>query len=279
MGEDPLVPTESSPLVKNGTRLLIFLVFALMIASGVLSIVNGLQPNEQSKLVIGVAMLILAVTTGVFVKWIADGTIEEQKITRVIFAQIIMMLVVSSSLLAVYYGPKAPENHILGGIIKGLDSRSGPVTLQLNGSVTAQASGGTGCAPFLFRTTVPAGSNPKIEIKSQPQNAFCSVSGIPRTVTKDVNNIVVSCVKAYMISGTVQGLQGKGLTLSNNKAQIIPIETGATHFQFDQGVVSPYRYDVEVNTQPKDPDQKCVASENRGTAKAAVNDVKISCST
>lgn len=274
--EDPLVPTESSPLVKNGSRLFLFLCFALMLTAGILAIIEGIKPEKEATLVIGVSALILTGTSAMFVKWMADGTIEEQKMTRVIVAQIIMMLLFSASLIACFYGPSAPEEYVLGGYAMGMPGKGGSVKLELNGQYQATASAGAGaCAPFLFPTTLVTGSKPKVTIKTQPHNAMCTVGALG-TLTKDKNDLVVSCKEAYSIGGSVDGLTADGLVLTNNGKDPLAVKVGERQFTFKEGVSAPsFAYDVEVMQQPKD--QKCSASNNKGTASAAVTNVKISC--
>lgn len=276
--EDPLVPTEASPLVKNGGRLMLILTFALMITAGVLAIVEGLKPEQEAKLVIGVSALILTGTSAMFVKWMADGTIEEQKMTRVIVGQIIMMLLFSGSLIACFYGPTAPEEYVLGGYAQGMDAKGGAVQLELDGKYIASAvPAGGGCAPFLFPTTIVSGSTPKVTIKTQPHNAMCT-AGQPGKMTGDKNDLLVTCKEAYSIGGSIDGLTGKGMILTNNNKDHYSAEPGQRTFKFPEGVTAPsFTYDVEILQQPKDPDQKCTASNNRGTATKEVNDVKIAC--
>lgn len=278
--EDPLVPTETSPLVKNGMRVTVVLCFGLMLAAGALGIVNGLEPEKEATLVIGIATLILAGTSGMLMKWVADGTFEEDKMTRVILGQLIIMLVLSSSLLAVFYGPSAPDEYALGGFVQGLDPKGGPVMFEMDygtGKTTASAGGsGVGCAPFMFPVTIPAGVTPKITIKQQPQNAFCNPPHAG-AMKADKNDMKITCEEAYGISGSISGLTGKGMALSLNGRDVLPTSPGAKGFQFPQGVRTPFTYDVEVMAQPKDPDQKCTLENNKGTASKAVSDIKVTC--
>ena len=83
---------------------------------------------------------------------------------------------------------------------------------------------------------------------------------------------------SYSIGGTVSGLAGTGLTLTNNGVDTLAVTgTGTVQFTFATPVSG--AYDVEVQTQPSNPAQVCTAGSNKGTAAANVTTVAVTCTT
>jgi len=83
---------------------------------------------------------------------------------------------------------------------------------------------------------------------------------------------------SYSISGSVTGLSGTGLVLTDNTTDTLTVTgTGTVPFTFTTKVSG--AYDVEVKTQPTNPAQTCTAASNTGTATANVTTVAITCTT
>lgn len=84
---------------------------------------------------------------------------------------------------------------------------------------------------------------------------------------------------SYTIGGSVTGLTGTGLVLSDNSTDTLAITAGAAGasvpFTFKTAVTG--AYDVEVKTQPSG--QTCTAANNKGTATANVTAVTVACTT
>jgi hypothetical protein len=84
---------------------------------------------------------------------------------------------------------------------------------------------------------------------------------------------------SFTIGGSVTGLTGTGLVLTDNATDTLTIVPGkagaAVTFTFQTEVSG--AYDVEVKTQPTA--QNCVATNNKGTATAAVTTVTVACTT
>src|SRR5215469_1935684 len=84
---------------------------------------------------------------------------------------------------------------------------------------------------------------------------------------------------SYTIGGSVTGLTGAGLVLSDNSTDTLAITAGAAGasvpFTFKTAVTG--AYDVEVKTQPSG--QTCAAANNKGTATANVTAVTVACTT
>jgi Domain of unknown function (DUF4369) len=82
----------------------------------------------------------------------------------------------------------------------------------------------------------------------------------------------------FSISGTITGLSGTGLVITDNTTDIFSVTgTGTVPFTFTSKVSG--AYDVEVKTQPTNPAQTCTATSNKGTATANVTTVAIACTT
>jgi hypothetical protein len=86
---------------------------------------------------------------------------------------------------------------------------------------------------------------------------------------------------SFTVGGTVTGLTGTGLVLTDNTTDTLTITPGksgaAVTFTFKTAVRG--AYDVEVKTQPSNPAQTCTATNNKGTATANVTTVTVACTT
>ncbi|HUO74399.1 MAG TPA: DUF4395 family protein [Solirubrobacteraceae bacterium] len=80
----------------------------------------------------------------------------------------------------------------------------------------------------------------------------------------------------FTISGTVDGLQGSGLVLSNLGDQLPVAANGS--FTFPRTVSDGQSYEVDVATQPHTPDQVCTVERGAGhVASANVSDIAVHC--
>jgi uncharacterized delta-60 repeat protein len=83
---------------------------------------------------------------------------------------------------------------------------------------------------------------------------------------------------AFTIGGTVDGLQGSGLVLSNLGAEA-PV-TGSGSFAFPGTASDGQTYEVNVKTQPHNPDQTCTVDHGTGHVSGAnVSDIAVHCAT
>ena len=83
---------------------------------------------------------------------------------------------------------------------------------------------------------------------------------------------------SFTIGGTVTGLSGTGLVLTDNGQDTLTITgTGTVQFTFKTSVGG--AYDVEIQTQPSNPAQNCTLTANKGMATANVTTVAIACTT
>ncbi len=76
---------------------------------------------------------------------------------------------------------------------------------------------------------------------------------------------------AFKIGGTITGLVGSGLILSDNGGDALALAPGTTTFVFPKAVTSGAPYAVAVQTQPGSPNQTCTVA--GGTGIVALEDV------
>lgn len=102
-------------------------------------------------------------------------------------------------------------------------------------------------------------------------------SGVKTTTTTGGTG---SGTGSFSIGGSVTGLTGSGLVITDNTSDVITVVANAgaaVPFTFTNKVSG--AYDVEVQTQPSNPAQICTATSNKGTATANVTTVAIACTT
>jgi Lactonase, 7-bladed beta-propeller len=169
--------------------------------------------------------------------------------------------------------------HTIGGTITGL-SGSGLVLVDNGGNalpVTAQST------TFTFSSPVPDGNSFAVTVSTQPTTPWqtCSVAHGSGTVSgTDVTNVSVTCVtNTYTIGGMVSGLTGSGLVLTNNGGNDLPIASTGS-YTFSNPVPSMSGYSVAVATQPANPPQTCVVSNESGNVGgSAITNVDVACTT
>ena len=156
------------------------------------------------------------------------------------------------------------------GLTVTLDSVS-PLTLPSDGTYT-------------FSANVISGATYAVAISAQPTNPTqtCTVADGTGTVAGGpITSVTVACTtQAYPVGGTVSGLLGTGLVLTNNGGDKVTVAPGATSVTFATPVASGGAYDVEIATQPSNPSQTCSVSGNKGTiVSGGVNSVVVNCGT
>ena len=81
---------------------------------------------------------------------------------------------------------------------------------------------------------------------------------------------------SYTIGGTVMGLEGNGLVLTNDGSD--PITPSIGPFTFPTKMATGETYDVVVQTQPANPAQVCTVQNGSGTvADSSVTGVAVTC--
>ena len=168
----------------------------------------------------------------------------------------------------------------IGGRVSGLEGRN--LRLRANdGEIVAIASNGT----YFFTNPHLSGSRYTVVVDNAPSDPtqMCTIARSSEVVGNgDIGNIDVSCsISRFTVGGTVTGLLGQGLVLTNNGGNNLTV-TGDGEFKFTEPVASGSGYDVEFAGQPSNPTQTCsVVSGNAvGTVTdRAITNVAINCST
>ena len=166
------------------------------------------------------------------------------------------------------------SNYTIGGTVSGLTATG--LVLQNNGadSLTVDADGA-----FIFSSKQDTGTNYNVTVTSQPADQICTVNNGSGTVASaSITNIVVNCASgAYMIGGTVTGLQGSGLELINSNGETLAVSVEGA-YAFTQVLADGSDYSVSVNTQPTNPAQTCVVNNGTGTiAGSPVGNIDVIC--
>jgi hypothetical protein len=154
------------------------------------------------------------------------------------------------------------------------------LTLSLNDSenLSISASG-----EVSFSTLISPGDTYAVTVKSQPTSPTqaCSVSGGTGTlVSGDVKSIIVNCGEAsYTLGGTISGLLGSGLVLTNNGSDTVSISADGS-FAFTTTYTAGSTYSIAVSTAPAHPGQSCVITSGIGTFSSSnVTSISIACTT
>jgi environmental stress-induced protein Ves len=172
----------------------------------------------------------------------------------------------------------ATRDFSIGGTVSGLQGDG--LVLQKNGADDiAIASNGR----FTFQTQQASATDYTVTVRTQPVNPSqtCTIARATGKVgSGDVTNVAVTCaVNTFAIGGTVTGLLGSGLVLSNNGGDDLAVNADGT-FQFRNKIASGAGYNVSVRTQPSNPTQACTVGSPSGTVGSSdVTTVVVSCST
>ncbi len=156
------------------------------------------------------------------------------------------LVCVALMVLGVMSGTQAQAaTYTVAGNISGLPAGKSVVLKNNSSTLNVTAIGG-----FVF--PAQAASTPwNVTVAIQPAGLQCAVSNASgSSITANVTNVGVSCVSAYMVSGTVSGLSVAGLVLKLNNSANLVIPSGATSFKFATGVISGSAYEVKVGIQP-----------------------------
>jgi len=160
------------------------------------------------------------------------------------------------------------NTYTLGGTISGLSGASGTaasLTLANNGLGAGNfASNG----PFTLKLPVNSGTAYAVTVQRGPTNpaATCTVTNGTGTVgAANITNITVVCVPvAFPVGGTVTGLTGTGLVVTNGTDSVTVDASGS--FTFPTSVTSGGTYSAGISTQPtSSPQQNCIFEEASGS--------------
>lgn len=166
----------------------------------------------------------------------------------------------------------------VGGIVSGLQG-DGLVLQRNRADDLAIASNGN----YTFQTEQESGTTYEVTVRTPPEDPSqtCTVANSTgRIGSADVRNANVTCaINTFGVGGTVSGLLGQGLVLSNNGGNNLNVGTNGA-FEFSQELASGSTYSVTVATQPTNPTQACSVNSPGGTVGASdVTSVVVSCST
>lgn len=168
-------------------------------------------------------------------------------------------------------GGISTKTYTLGGTVTGL-SASGLTLTDDGGATLAVASGVT---TFTFAAPLAAGAQYDVTVSSQPTGESCSVSSAAGTISGNVTTVSVNCVNLYTIGGSVTGLSGSGLLLTDDGGATLAVASGATTFTFAAPLAAGAQYAVAVSSQPTG--QSCSVYSASGTVSGNVTTVSVTC--
>lgn len=172
----------------------------------------------------------------------------------------------------------ADDKFTVGGTVSGL---AGTVVLQNNGGDDLTLSNN---GTFAFATPLDTGADYAVTVKTQPgaPSQTCTLASATGKVgTAKVTSVALTCVtNTFKVKGTVTGLTGAGLVLTNKGADDLPVAAASNAFEFATAVPSGQTYTVAVKTAPSMPTQTCAIANGSGTVGAAdVTNVALTCTT
>ena len=134
---------------------------------------------------------------------------------------------------------------------------SGLVLTDDGGDAIALSPGATS---FTFPTAIPSGSAYDVEVETQPSGPTQQCTPTANTGVvggANVTNVVIDCsVSSFSVSGTVNGLSGSGLYLSDGAGSTIDVSGSAFSFVLPSGTA----YAVTVASQPVSPWETCTVT-------------------
>ena len=134
---------------------------------------------------------------------------------------------------------------------------------------------------YTFAALHAAGTSAVVTVQQQPTGPAqtCVVSGDASLTADAPADLTVTCVRnRYQVGGTVAGLAGHGLVLSNGD-ELLPVDAAGA-FHFSQPLASGKSYSVAVAQQPDAPTQTCVVGGGSGVVGGAeVTSITVDCDT
>jgi len=169
------------------------------------------------------------------------------------------------------------QTYWVGGTVSGLAGHGLVLQNNAGDDIAMEADG-----KFRFASAMASGANYAIAVKTQPAGPAqtCSVSkGSGKVVNAAIDDVAVVCsTDSHSVSGSVTGLLGSGLVLTNNTEDLAVTAGGA--ITFTEPVANGGDYTVTVKTQPSGPAQTCTESNEHGTGTGSgVNNISVVCTT
>jgi len=174
----------------------------------------------------------------------------------------------------------ATSTFTVKGTLAGL--AGGSVGLRLTVGTAAENLTLAGNGPFVFTSLAASGATFTVSVTAQPASPpqVCSIAPTSGTVgDADVVLQVVCATNAFRVSGTVAGLLGSGLVLTNNGGDDLAI-SGNGSFAFPGVVANGATFLVAVKVKPANPSQTCAIANGSGVIGGAdVTNVQVTCTT
>jgi 6-phosphogluconolactonase (cycloisomerase 2 family) len=165
----------------------------------------------------------------------------------------------------------------LSATVTGL-AGSGLILQNNGGNNLAVSANGT----VAFASPVASGATFNVTVQTNPSNPTqtCVVTGGSGTITNAPVSATVTCTTVTRtIGGTVTGLAGTGLQLTNNGGNALSISANGD-FTFTTPIASGAAYAVAVSVQPTVPTQACTVANGSGTVVGTnITNVAVNCVT
>lgn len=171
----------------------------------------------------------------------------------------------------------ATDRYTIGGSVVGLEGTTLALQLNEKEKLILKEDG-----RFRFKTRLRADSNYELAHVAQAGrfSQYCKIDNASGRVTKESgNNIQITCTTdTFKVSGTIVGLQGKGLLLENINGEQLEIKDNGT-FTFKQPVLDGAMFEVVVARHPRNLDQLCTVTNGRNSIKSKdVINLQVYCS-
>ncbi len=192
---------------------------------------------------------------------------------------------------------RSPNLHTIAALLValGLTACGGKASFDITGNINQldysglvlangadTVSPAIGATTFAFPNGVDYGTSYDVKVQTQPQHMTCTVANGSGSAGH-LENIVVSVtcsVNAYTVGGTITGLTGAGLVLSNGSdTGTVAPAAGATSFVFPNSIAFGQGYSVGVQGDPAG--QTCTVSPppNGTMGDANVANIAVVCTT
>ena len=170
----------------------------------------------------------------------------------------------------------AADSFLIGGTATGVEG-SGLVLMDNGGDPLAVTNG-----TFVFMKPVASGSKYAVTVASSPTfpSENCTVTQGAGTVgAKGVTTVAVNCIpNVFNVGGTVVGLVGTGLVLTDNGTDNVKISASGA-FVFPSPVTSGSPFTATISSQPSNPVQTCSIAGAAGTVgDGDISSVVVNCS-
>ncbi|WP_041948411.1 Ig-like domain-containing protein [Turneriella parva] len=159
----------------------------------------------------------------------------------------------------------------VGGTVTGLAGQG--LALQINGTeIKTIATNGS----YNFTYGLPGAATYSVQVLNNPKglSQTCVVTnGFGTMPSSAVSNVNISCTTDYFaVTGTVRGLAGNGLTLQNNGANDVVLNTTGADINFAFATqIDGSGYDITILNQPSSPPQNCIVSASGTSASGTVS--------